>query len=246
MSLTFTTALVDARIDPDTVRLLRHVDSQADYGRTPYEMFRNDHPAFELYQSHQNSKRRPHLKADHWASFVGTLDMRTLFCGLYASRYVGVGDRDVPEPHREGKIDRAGHYDLYELTLLDALKEYGGVLFVDWGDNPRQWVQRRTDKVITELYREFKEEQFPGSSKFIKRLSELESLPSGWVAVLREQKGIYLLTCPNTKEQYVGKAFGAEGFWGRWQDYLRDGHAGNIRLRNRASDYQVSILETTQ
>ncbi len=62
--------------------------------------------------------------------------------------------------------------------------------------------------------------------------------------MLREQKGIYLLTCPNTKEQYVGKASGVEGFWGRWQDYLRDGHAGNIRLRNRVSDYQVSILET--
>ena len=94
------------------------------------------------------------------------------------------------------------------------------------------------------MYREFKEEEFPGASKFIKRLSEIGSLPSGWVSVLREQKGIYLLTCPNTKEQYVGKASGTEGFWGRWQDYLRDGHAGNIRLRNRVSDYQVSILET--
>jgi GIY-YIG catalytic domain len=170
--------------------------------------------------------------------------MRTLFCGLYASRYVGVGHSDVPQPTREGEIDLARHYDLYELTLLDALKEYSGVLFINWGASPRQWVQRQTDKVITELYREFKEEEFPGSSKFIKRLSEIESLPSGWVAVLREQRGIYLLTCPNTKEQYVGKASGAEGFWGRWQDYLRDGHAGNIRLRNRISDYQVSILET--
>jgi hypothetical protein len=244
MSLTFKSALVDAGIDPETVRLLRHKDSKADYGRTPYELFRNDRAAFELYQSHQSNKRRPHLKADHWASFVGTPDMRTLFCGLYASRYVGVGDSDVPQPHREGKIDRAGHYDLYELTLLDTLKEYGGVLFVNWGASPRQWVQRRTDKAITELYREFKEAEFPGSSKFIKRLSEIGSLPSGWVAVLREQKGIYLLTCPNTKEQYVGKASGVEGFWGRWQDYLRDGHAGNIRLRNRVSDYQVSILET--
>jgi hypothetical protein len=244
MPLTFKAALVDAGIDPKTVRLLRHKDSKADYGRTPYDMFRNDRAAFELYQSHQSLKRRAHLKADHWAVFVGTSDKRTLFCGLYASRYVGIGDRDVPSPHREGKIDRAGHYDLYELNLLDALRTYSGVLFVDWGDSPRQWVQRRTDKVITELYREFRELEFPGSSKFIKRLSEIESLPRGWVAVLREQRGVYLLTCPDTREQYVGKASGAEGFWGRWQDYLRDGHAGNIRLRNRVSDYQVSILET--
>ncbi len=244
MLLTFKSALTDAGIDPTKVRLLRHQDFTADYGRTPYELFRNDRSAFELYQSHQSSKRRPHLKADYWASFVGTSDLRTLFCGVYASRYAGIGGRDVPLPHREGKIDRAGHYDLYELILLDALKEYSGLLFVDWGDSPRAWVQRRTDKVITELYREFKETEFPGFSKFIKRLSEIELIPNEWIAILRNQRGIYLLTCPDTKEQYVGKASGGDGFWGRWQDYIGDGHGGNIRLRSRVSDYQVSILET--
>ena len=200
MPLTFKTVLVDAKIDPTKVRLLRHQDSRADYGRTPYEMFKNDRPAFELYQSHQSPKRRPHLKADYWASFVGTSDKRTLFCGLYSSRYVGLGDRDVPWPHCEGGIDRAGHYDLYELTLLDALKSYGGLLFIDWG-SPRSSIQRQTDKVITELYREFKEPDFPGFSMFIKRLSELDFLPVEWIAILRNQKGIYLLTCPKTKEQ---------------------------------------------
>jgi GIY-YIG catalytic domain len=243
MPLTFKTALSDAGIDPTKVRLLRHQDSKADYGRTPYEMFKNDRPAFELYQSHQSAKRRAHLKADYWASFVG-MDRRTLFCGLYASRYMGVGDRDMPLPHREGKIDRAGHYDAYELNLLDALKGYSGLLFVDWGASPRAWIQRRTDKTITELYSELKEAEFPGFSKFIKRLSEIDLLPTEWIAILRNQRGIYLLTCPDTKEQYIGKASGADGFWGRWQDYVRNGHAGNIRLRNRVSDYQVSILET--
>jgi hypothetical protein len=155
-----------------------------------------------------------------------------------------VGDRDVPLPHREGKTDKAGHYDLYELTLSDALKEYIGLMFVSWGDSPRAWIQRQTDKVITELHREFKEAKFPGFSKFIKRLSEIELLPSEWIAILRNQRGIYLLTCPDTKEQYVGKASGTDGFWGRWQDYLADGHGGNIRLQSRVSDYQVSILET--
>jgi hypothetical protein len=53
-----------------------------------------------------------------------------------------------------------------------------------------------------------------------------------------------LLTCPKTKEQYVGSATGEEGFWGRWQDYIQSGHGGNVGLKSRApSDYQVSILE---
>ncbi|HEX7184206.1 MAG TPA: GIY-YIG nuclease family protein, partial [Thermoanaerobaculia bacterium] len=56
--------------------------------------------------------------------------------------------------------------------------------------------------------------------------------------------GVYLLTCPKTREQYVGSATGEEGFWGRWQNYLETGHGGNVGLQSRdMSDYQVSILE---
>jgi hypothetical protein len=53
-----------------------------------------------------------------------------------------------------------------------------------------------------------------------------------------------LLTCPKTKEQYVGSANGDEGFWGRWQCYAQSGHGGNLGLKSRdPSDYQISILE---
>jgi hypothetical protein len=61
---------------------------------------------------------------------------------------------------------------------------------------------------------------------------------------LKAAHGIYLLTCPKTKEQYVGKADGHDGFWGRWQQYVQSGHGGNTGLKSRdSSDYQVSILE---
>jgi hypothetical protein len=33
-----------------------------------------------------------------------------------------------------------------------------------------------------------------------------------------------LLTCPKTKEQYVGSATGEHVFWGRWLNYLDNGH----------------------
>jgi hypothetical protein len=69
-------------------------------------------------------------------------------------------------------------------------------------------------------------------------------LPKSWATALRSSRGVYLLTCPRTKEQYVGSATGDEGFWGRWQDYVGTGHGGNIALKSRnSSDYQVSILE---
>jgi len=56
---------------------------------------------------------------------------------------------------------------------------------------------------------------------------------------------VYLLTCPRTKEQYVGIASGGEGLLGRWREYFATGHGGNAGLKSRdPSDYQVSILET--
>jgi len=64
------------------------------------------------------------------------------------------------------------------------------------------------------------------------------------VTVLQASRGIYLLTCPRTKEQYVGSATGEGGFWQRWQDYVQTGHGGDVALKSRdPSDYQVSILE---
>src|SRR5690606_36828391 len=73
---------------------------------------------------------------------------------------------------------------------------------------------------------------------------DLESLPAAWASALGASRGIYLLTCPRTNEQYVGAAFGAEGFLGRWLGYVRTGHGGNIGLKSRdPSDYRVSILE---
>jgi len=94
------------------------------------------------------------------------------------------------------------------------------------------------------LRREFSEPDFPGFLNFIEPLSGLDKLPRSWIVALQSSRGIYLLTCPSTKEQYVGSATGGESFWGRWQDYVKTGHGGNVALKSRnPSDYQVSILE---
>ena len=77
-------------------------------------------------------------------------------------------------------------------------------------------------------------------------LSTIAALPTGWLSALGSAKGIYLLTCPRTKEQYVGSATGEDGFLGRWLGYARDGHGNNVALKSRdPSDYQVSILEVS-
>jgi hypothetical protein len=75
-------------------------------------------------------------------------------------------------------------------------------------------------------------------------LTEYAHDPPSWIAILQSARVVYLLTCPKTKEQYVGSASGEEAFWHRWQDYVAKGHGGNIELKSRdPSDYRVSILE---
>lgn len=197
------------------------------------------------YQSTQSVDNRTKLKARYWASFLGTPTDETMFVGVY-----GVGGRrlleqDTPKPHMDG-VDKAGSCDLYDLTMVEALGDLIGKLFIEWGPGERAWIQRadRRNKPITELRTEFKEPDFPGFLNFVKSLSELDKLPKGWVTTLQSCRGIYLLTCPKTKEQYIGSASGGDGFWGRWQDYVHTGHGGNLGLKSREpSDYQVSILE---
>lgn len=245
MPIMFNTILREAGLVLDNVRLLRHKDKRAARGRTPYELWRDNRTQFDIYQSTQSVDNRAKLKARYWASFLGTPTDETLFVGVY-----GVGGRrlleqDTPKPHMDG-VDKAGSCDLYDLTMEQALGDMIGKLFIEWGPGERSWIQRadRRNKPITELRTDFKEPDFLGFLNFVKALSELDKLPKGWVTALQSCRGIYLLTCPKTKEQYVGSATGGEGFWGRWQDYVQTGHGGNLGLKSREpSDYQVSILE---
>ena len=103
------------------------------------------------------------------------------------------------------------------------------------GVSARSWVQIAANraKPIVEMTRLFQEEAFPGYARFLGNLSAIEALPSGWPSALRAARGVYLLTCLRTREQYVGSATGEDGFLGRWAGYERDGHGGNVGLRSR-------------
>ncbi len=245
MPLTFNMILREAGIPLADVRLLRHKDQRAAKHRTIYELWRDDRPQFESYQSLQKIENRSKFSAPYWASFVGTPSDETLFVGLYAVEYIGLLKEDRPKPQMDG-MDEAGSCDAYQLTLDERFRDLDGKLYIDWGEGKRSWVQYadRQNKRITELRTAFKEPEFPGFLDFVESLSKLDRLPPGWIAALKSCGGIYLLTCPKTKEQYVGKADGHNGFWGRWQDYIQTGHGGNVALKSRdPSDYQVSILE---
>jgi hypothetical protein len=246
MPIMFNSILTQAGLDLTDVMLLRHQDQRAKKGCTPYELWRDDRPAFELYQSHQNFDKKPKLmRARYWAAFVGTAAGETMFVGVYQAAYRGTLQQDTAWPHADG-IDKAGSCDTYDLQIDPRFEDLAGKLLIEWRQGKLAWIQRadRQDKVVIELRPEFKEPEFPGFLNFMKPLSQIEALPHGWITTLKANRGIYLLTCPVTKEQYVGKADGEQGFWRRWLEYCQTGHGGNIGLKSRnPSDYQVSILE---
>lgn len=247
MTLRFNMLLAAEGIPLADVRLLRH-QTVGPRGRTPYSLWRDDRAAFELYQSMQaaDPRRQAVFAAPYWASLVTPPDGETLFVGLYQATRLGPAESDLVNPLTGQLANSTGHYDRYACTLLPQLSAYIGRLFIRWGEGTRSWVQRadNQDKEIVALARAFREPEFPGFSQLIQPLSEIETMPPSWKAVLRASRGVYLLACPRTREHYVGSAYGSDGFLGRWEAYVANSHGGNVGLRMRdPSDYVVSILE---
>lgn len=247
MAFTFNSFLQSYGIQPADVRLLRH-QSGPYAGRTPYTLWRDAQDQFVAYQGIQTAQNRSRLNAPYWAGFVVTPSQSTLFVGLFEVERQGKCAPTMIDPLRLVPATQDGSRDLelYSQRQVEACVDYAGRILVDWGPGTRSWIQvaSKQPKAIAEVSQAFMEEAFPGYGRFISKLSAIEALPSTWLSALQAAKGVYLLTCPNTKEQYVGAAVGDGGFLARWLAYVHDGHGGNVGLKSRdASDYQVSILE---
>jgi hypothetical protein len=246
----FNDYLEKLEISPSDVRLLRHQENN-ESRRSSYSLWVESAEKFNRYQQIQATSQRSKFAADYWASFVVTPDAKTLFVGLFKTQFVCQKPQDYYYPFDE-KILSQEHaliVDQYSCTLLPESEILVGKLIVDWGPGTRSWVQKANsdagvNKPIIEIREKFSEPDFPGFQNFIITLANIPKMPSTWNAILSSSYGIYLLTCPKTKEQYVGQAYGENGFLGRWLQYARDGHGGNIGLKSRnREDYQVSILE---
>ena len=74
---------------------------------------------------------------------------------------------------------------------------------------------------------------------------------SSWKAALSNVVGIYLIVDTLTGKQYVGSAYGDECIWQRWSNYAKDGHGGNVELKELLKEngeeykfnFKYSILE---
>ena len=239
--LTFNTILQTENIDPKNVRLVRHQDARAVAGCSPYDLWRAGDGRLELYQRIQ--KREVFSVGDLLAAFVVTPAGDTLFVGLFRVDNMGIAPQGTIDP--VVKQDRAGLH-LYDIKRDERLSAYAGHLIIDWGKGFIQWVQHAdsSDKPILEIRKEVKDEAFPGFTRFCCDIDQIETIPYSWQEVLKHTRGVYLLIERDTGKQYVGSAKGEESLWGRFCDYARTGHGGNVELKRlKLKDFQATVLE---
>jgi hypothetical protein len=178
-------------------------------------------------------------------------DQTALFVTAYkvSAQRVGTGPDDRFALWNEAAKGRSWATGLvFDLEPIEEAEAFSERILVRWGppSSTRSWSQwaERRNKEVVEFRLSASEPGFPGFAQFASAIEELVLLPNSWRAALASVKGVYLLVCPESGEQYVGSAYGDSGFWGRWSAYVADGHGGNLLLRKRKrTNYSVTILE---
>lgn len=151
----------------------------------------------------------------------------------------------------------------YEVELLDVHKPLIGRLVIEYsGDNKRGTVFKYdyiiNNSKICELYpTRYRGEVFGSISAINHEYSSLETIVknelSDWKTALSKVKGIYLLTDQKTGKHYVGSAYGNDGIWGRWSQYIYNYNGGNKELVQLTGEYgeeyfknnfKFTVLET--
>ena len=160
------------------------------------------------------------------------------------------------ENHGEVESERTEtmrHFDLRPSMLLEALRDR---LVVEWSADAVNWAKPATAASRFPVV-EIADPQavaFPGFDRVLVSHAELravveDSRYAAWRTALGSVQGVYLIADTRSGRLYVGKADGAERILGRWTRYARDGHGGNVALRELADldpasarHFQFSIL----
>ena len=242
----------------DTI-LVRHKDKRVNI----FELIDQSH--FEYYQSTQN--KNSFDKAKFMIVFIGLESTKALFYNIY--KINGTKDlkfNEVPKgflnfcPWWNPEYIQEKQLKLYNLEALSEFNDLKERVIIDWGQGTLAWVQKYNEKNIKEVIeilptgyvKEFTDYlDFTLTYNQLKKLSIYPVANKRWIDKLSSINGIYLILDKKTGNQYIGSACGANGVWGRWQNYISNGHGGNKQLiellekdKDYISNFQWTILET--
>lgn len=251
MLLKLSDVMRNAGLDPKMVKLARHPLSDKRI------KFCYDNGFFELYLRTQRKKM--FKDGQYILNFVGTQGTTGRFEGCYLVKGVrSMEGITLPESFPIKPEKPPVFY--YDLEKTDIMSDYVERLLIDWGKGARSWCQNgTTEKEIIALMPHRNAQLVSQLTDFENiRLSfdELESIVlapdfySEWVGALSTTYAIYLITDTASGQQYVGSAYGKNGLYGRWSEYVNTKHGGNKKIQlllkrypERYHKFQFSILQ---
>ncbi|GFG97360.1 GIY-YIG nuclease family protein [Mycobacterium timonense] len=212
----------------EDIHLIRHSFKTSDDGglQGPEDLIEERVREYTRYQG-ISARQFPANPARYWVILIADGQRRSRLYGTY-------------ENFGEVATERTATRRYYDLRRSSFLAPLADRLVVEWG-NPRTWHRRAITAAKLPILEIADRDTvpFPGFDRVLLTHHELREMVSDhryadWRAALSEVQGIYLITDSSNGKQYVGKADGAERILGRWMSYARDGHGGNIALRELA------------
>ncbi len=143
-------------------------------------------------------------------------------------------------------IARRGAQEVFDLRLQDEMAGLRGRIVVrSPGGRNYLRVASTTPLAIIEVSEDHQLVAPPPDWRdLIVSGSFLRAIPSPWADLLRQWRGIYLITDQSDGARYVGSAYGEQNLLGRWQTHVAGSRGVTARLAQRdPRNFQFSILE---
>jgi hypothetical protein len=195
--------------------------------------------AYARVQGLRFNAQQPRL----WLNFLAEGGRRCRYWGAF-------------ENHGEIPGERTDTQRYFDLRASDVMSSLANRLVTEWSKDAINWAKKgiaASEFPVVEIA-DPDVVRFPGYDKVLLDRTSLRTMLEdsrfeAWRTALGSVQGIYLITDTSTGKHYVGKADGGERILGRWAAYARDGHGGNIALRELRSvdtehsrHFQWSIL----
>jgi hypothetical protein len=246
--LTFYDLLKTYELNPAKIRLVRHGNKEIDV----LDTFITDIEKFTEYTAWQ--KPGKYGDSDYLAVFCPARSTTSLFLGIW--KVSGATDnRHLNQTH----LNKLKKYSLpeewfnssvrYDLELTNIMADMKQRLVIEWGGSTVSWVQSKNKNVVQikpiNSIGDFTSfDSILLSFGDLKKLIEQTDSNISWVNALSAVNGVYLIKHKGNGQLYVGSAYGKGGIFGRWAQYAKTGHAGNMRLIGLDPyAFEFSILE---
>ena len=225
------------------IKLVRHAHEEYDI---TLDKVMGDVDKISGYQEKQD--KPVFHDADFIVVFIGgeIIGTKAVFVGVYEVK----GYQRVKE----------GDEFIYKLEEKPEFNHLRWRVVIEWGKATKRWYQGfHILKEVVEMKPEGRfHGPFPGYEDLILSFKELqhicnyEAAYQDWIAPLSAVGGVYAVYCKNEERGglYVGSAYGEQGIWGRWKEYVKTKHGGNKELKELLreypeayKDFQFSILK---